>query len=327
MASERRGAYGMRAGARNRFPMADSGSTGMRIAWMRAMNRHFRTMGLVLLTGVLGGMAAARAAEWELPSGKWEKLTNCRMVPNPADDGDSFYIRSGGREFLFRLYSVDAAETTMNYPERVAAQAQHFGITPEQAVRAGVEAEKFTARLLGGAAITVDTCWQDAKGNSAVPRYYAVITVDGKDLAEQLAAAGLARVYGFTPVNFPGFSLERLQGLERRARAARLGAYGIGKSGTLVAAGDPSASRLPPTLSAFATPSATPAPSAVAGGKVNINTATEAELEAIPGIGPHYARAIIAGRPYENLEAILRVKGIGPKTLARLEPYLSAGGK
>ena len=281
-------------------------------------------MGLVLLAGALGGMVAVRAAEWEQPSGKWEKLTNCRMVPNPADDGDSFYIRSGSREFLFRLYSVDAAETTMNYPERVAVQAQHFGITPEQAVRAGVEAEKFTARLLGGASITVDTCWQDAKGNSAVPRYYAVITVDGKDVAEQLAAAGLARVYGFTPVNFPGFSLERLQGLERKARVARLGAYGIGKPGTsLATAGEPNASRLPPTLSAFATPSAT----AVPGGKVNINTATEAELEALPGIGPHYAKAIIAGRPYDNLEAILRVKGIGPKTLARLEPYLSAGGK
>jgi competence ComEA-like helix-hairpin-helix protein len=273
-------------------------------------------------------MGIASAGEWAQPSGKWEKLVGCRLVPSPADDGDSFYLRSGNREFLFRLYSVDTAETSMNYPERVAAQARHFGITPEQTVRAGIEAEKFTARLLSGAAITVDTCWQDAKGASAVPRYYAVVTVNGKDLAEQLAAAGLARVYGFTPEGLAGFSLERLKGLEREARARHLGAYGLGKPGAAMATtNDLNASRLPPTISAFATPSATPVVSAAAGGKVNVNTATEAELEALPGIGPHYARAIIAGRPYENLDAILRVKGIGPKMLKRLTPYLSAAGK
>ena len=61
--------------------------------------------------------------------------------------------------------------------------------------------------------------------------------------------------------------------------------------------------------------------------QVDLNTATKEQLMAVPGIGDAYADKIIAGRPYKNLEAILRVKGIGPKTLARLEPYLSAGGK
>jgi endonuclease YncB( thermonuclease family) len=287
--------------------------------------RFFRGLSLILLAAGIG--AGACAGEWAQPSGKWETLTGCRYVPSGADDGDSFYVRAGTKTFLFRLYSVDTAETSMNHPERVAAQARHFGITSRQTVRAGVAAEEFTARLLSGASLTVETCWQDAKGNGAVPRYYAVVTVNGKDLAEQLVAAGLARVYGFTPEGLPGFSLERLKGLERGARTRKLGAYGFAKSGATVAATrDPSGSRLPPTLSAFATPASVPA-LAASGGKVDLNTATLAELEAVPGIGPHYAQEIIAGRPYRSVEEIVRVKGIGPKTRAKFARYLSVGGK
>ena len=63
------------------------------------------------------------------------------------------------------------------------------------------------------------------------------------------------------------------------------------------------------------------------GGKVDLNTATLAELEAVPGIGPHYAGEIIAARPYKSVEEIVRVKGIGPKTRAKLAPYLAVDGK
>lgn len=57
--------------------------------------------------------------------------------------------------------------------------------------------------------------------------------------------------------------------------------------------------------------------------KVNLNTATEAELVALPGLGPGKARAIVEDRnrqgPFRTLRDLLRVSGIGPKTLARLE--------
>jgi len=45
----------------------------------------------------------------------------------------------------------------------------------------------------------------------------------------------------------------------------------------------------------------------------------------VPGIGPHYAKLIITGRPYEKVEDITRVRGIGPKTLAKLAPFLVVG--
>jgi len=55
-----------------------------------------------------------------------------------------------------------------------------------------------------------------------------------------------------------------------------------------------------------------PAPSVklAPGQKVNINTATKEQLDALPGIGPVKAQAIIEGRPYEKIEDIMKVKGI-----------------
>jgi competence ComEA-like helix-hairpin-helix protein len=43
---------------------------------------------------------------------------------------------------------------------------------------------------------------------------------------------------------------------------------------------------------------------------VNINTATQADLEKLPGIGPKRAEAIIAARPFQRPEDLLRVPGI-----------------
>ena len=62
------------------------------------------------------------------------------------------------------------------------------------------------------------------------------------------------------------------------------------------------------------------------GGKiVNINTASAEELEALPGIGPIKMKAVIAKRPYASVDELLRAQGIGPKTLERLRPLITAG--
>src|SRR5688572_3340068 len=42
---------------------------------------------------------------------------------------------------------------------------------------------------------------------------------------------------------------------------------------------------------------------------VNINSATQAQIETVPGIGPSLATLIIAGRPYERVDDLLRVSG------------------
>jgi len=60
-----------------------------------------------------------------------------------------------------------------------------------------------------------------------------------------------------------------------------------------------------------------------AGGRIDINTATQAELEALPGVGPAIARRIIEGRPYWSVDDLERVKGIGRKRLDEIRPLIA----
>ena len=60
------------------------------------------------------------------------------------------------------------------------------------------------------------------------------------------------------------------------------------------------------------------------GDRVNVNTATAAELEALPGIGPVIARRIVEGRPYRSVEELEQVKGIGKKRLEEIRPLVRA---
>lgn len=57
------------------------------------------------------------------------------------------------------------------------------------------------------------------------------------------------------------------------------------------------------------------------GQKVNLNTATQAELEALPGVGPGLAKRIMAARqqkPFRSLQDLDQVSGVGPKLLDKL---------
>jgi competence protein ComEA len=57
---------------------------------------------------------------------------------------------------------------------------------------------------------------------------------------------------------------------------------------------------------------------------INLSTATPAELEALPGIGPVIGRRIIEGRPYRSIEELDRVKGIGKKRLEETRLFVTA---
>ncbi len=56
--------------------------------------------------------------------------------------------------------------------------------------------------------------------------------------------------------------------------------------------------------------------------KLNINFASSEELQNLSGIGPKLAEAIIASRPYANVEDLLNVKGIGEKKLADIQDLI-----
>ncbi len=61
-------------------------------------------------------------------------------------------------------------------------------------------------------------------------------------------------------------------------------------------------------------------------GKVSLNSASAAELERIPGIGPVTAERILSYRqkrgPFRSVDELLSVEGIGPKKLQKIRPYV-----
>ena len=62
---------------------------------------------------------------------------------------------------------------------------------------------------------------------------------------------------------------------------------------------------------------------------VNINKASEVELAYLPGVGPTTAANIIQYRkrqPFQKAQHLMRVKGIGRKTFAKIQKYIVVEG-
>lgn len=59
------------------------------------------------------------------------------------------------------------------------------------------------------------------------------------------------------------------------------------------------------------------------GGKININTASQSQLESLPGIGPVTAGKIIAARPYQGVDELLVKKIVGQKTFEKIKGDIS----
>ena len=64
-------------------------------------------------------------------------------------------------------------------------------------------------------------------------------------------------------------------------------------------------------------------------GPVNLNTAGTDQLTAIPGIGEAMARRIVEWRdehgPFRRVEDLMKVKGIGEKSLEKMRPHVTIG--
>jgi DNA uptake protein ComE-like DNA-binding protein len=260
-------------------------------------------------------------------SGDWITLENCRLVPNAANDGDSFHVSVNGKEYIFRLYLVDAPETDAVNPARLVEQAKHFGMTVPQVIEVGETAKAFAGEKLADP-FTVITHMANAMGRSNIERFYAFVQTKDGDLGEQLIANGLARIHGTraTPpgAGSPAAERQRLEQLENEAKRRKVGAWGMSGQPSSVASETPQhvASAAAPIL---VTPALT-APTmgterAADAGKLDVNTAAEKQLRDLPGIGPVLAQRIIAARPFRSADDLKKVNGIGDKKYDQIRPY------
>jgi endonuclease YncB( thermonuclease family) len=187
-------------------------------------------LGRIAACVLLLGLAAPPAGPERAASEAWTTLRGCRLAENTANDGDSFHVEHAGRTYLFRIYFADCPETSRQVPDRVRAQAAYWKTDEASVLECGRQAAAFTRRALRRP-FTVRTKWQDARGSSRGKRYFAFVeTESGRDLAEELAAEGLARAYGASSAHPEGPSArkvwKRLDRLEEEARKAGRGGWG-----------------------------------------------------------------------------------------------------
>jgi competence protein ComEA len=70
-------------------------------------------------------------------------------------------------------------------------------------------------------------------------------------------------------------------------------------------------------------------PNRTASSPINLNTATQSQLETLPGIGARTAERIIEYREKNNgfkkVEELMNIRGIGEKSFLKLKPLVSVG--
>ncbi len=191
----------------------------------RAAASHVAIVWLFLCLAVAG---------WASGSERWTELKGCVLVDNPSNDADSFHVRHGTNEYILRLYFVDAPETNDRFPDRVREQAEWFSTTEAMVLHFGDASTEYVKRLLGARPFTAYTQFVDARGASAMPRIFAMVTVGDRYLCELLVEQGFARLYGIRrdlPDGTPRRRHERrLADLEKEAQWKRVGLWGNRKS-------------------------------------------------------------------------------------------------
>jgi len=276
------------------------------------MNWQMRILWIGLLS--LPAICAGQTAELQA-------LEGVRLVAHESNDGDSFLVEHGGREFPVRLYFVDCPETAADSEtdaRRVRGQTRYFGLAEHAAtLQYGREAREFTRQRLEQP-FRLHTAYATAPGRSVATRIYVfAVTADGEDLGSLLVEHGYARAYGVRRGTPGGVSHEEwyamLSDLESAAMLDRRGIWALAESRRLVAmrAED---RREQAELKAVGEQDRQPS-------RLNLNTASPEALRRLPGVGAATAARIIANRPYRNADELSKVPRLSSAALASLTAY------
>jgi len=284
--------------------------------------RSHATVCLVLGTWLVAGLLGITVHAQNL-----ESFPHCTLVNEPWADGDSFPVRfPDGQVRTIRLYGVDCLESHVEGSDtnarRLRDQRRWFGIPDMQtALDYGKRGTTETQRQLAHP-FTVHTAFADGRGDARFARIYGFVTTStGTDLAEHLVSVGLARAFGVVRGRPDGTRgdewREQLKDLELRAAKAGAGAWQATDWERL--SEERRAARLEEAeIAELRSPGAGGPPDE----PINPNTASRDELLSLPGVGEVTALRIIEARPYQSVEDLLRVPGIGPKTLESIRKYL-----
>ena len=139
-------------------------------------------------------------------------------------------------------------------------------------------------------------------------------------------------VYALPPQSRVQDAIDAAGGFDEDADPSSLNLAALLEDGALIRV-----PALEPTFTPAPRGAATPAetappagePAAPAPEMININTATQEELETLSGIGPVTARKIIEYResngPFTAIEEIQKVSGIGPVTFEKIKDFITVG--
>lgn len=259
-----------------------------------------------------------------------ETFDDVTLVETEYNDADSFRVRfgDGEREEVLRLYYVDCPETSFGSESdrrRVLEQSRYFGLDdPRQVIEFGEKAREFIRAQLAKPFV-IHTAFARAMGRSKKPRIYALVeTANGEDLGRLLIENGYARCKGITRQLPNGTSsqeysaflddLEMVAGIRKRGIWSATNAESIAELRQKQRAED---RELDEALKfgVFSTISEdTP---------LSLNEASPEELQQLQGIGPELADRIVEARPFEQVEDLLRVRGIGTATLEKISRFLT----
>ena len=263
-----------------------------------------------------------------LPAAELETIENATLIEAGLNDGDSFKVKADGKELHLRLYYVDCLETTAGTDaelERIREQQYHFGLEdPGAVVRFGEQATEYVKRVLSRP-FTIHTGYAFAPGRSATGRYYAFIeTHDGRDLGHLLVEQGLARIHGKTR---PDPKARQARPCSKNSRTcaqlAMLNRAGIWGETEPRLLSDMHKRQREKDLENKEFREKLKTKRTSCDDPFDVNTASTKQLQQLHGIGPVKAATIVAGRPYRSVEDLLKIPGIGPKTLEKIRPCVT----
>ncbi|MDA9924490.1 helix-hairpin-helix domain-containing protein [Verrucomicrobiales bacterium] len=260
-------------------------------------------------------------------------IPNCQLLETEWADGDSFLVQTpGGDEHTIRLYGVDCLEwhvTDESDARRLRAQRRYFGITDvEKSSAESIQVAKGYGELAWtevrqalAKPFTIHTAYADARGDGKYQRIYAFVVLEnGKDLAEHLVRRGLARAFGVSRQPYDERSRDEFQthlkDVELLAARSGVGVWAKTDWESLLD------ERMTQRLEDEELKLATARPTLKKDETLDPNTAPRDALMKLPGVGEILANRIIEGRPYQSVEDLMQVSGIGANTLEKIRHHL-----